>query len=100
MMSVRSNCPVLAALIRKYVDSSMGQRTPLGTYTKEPSEKTAALSAAKKLSDAGTTEPRYWRTSSGCSCTASPKEQKITPDFASVALNVVPTETESKMAST
>src|SRR4029077_9820180 len=27
---VRSNCPVLAELMRKYVDSSMGQRTPLG----------------------------------------------------------------------
>src|SRR5664279_5555407 len=29
-ISVRSNCPVFAALIRKYVDSSIGQRTPLG----------------------------------------------------------------------
>ena len=31
----------------------MGQRTPLGIYTKDPSEKTAAFRAAKKLSDAG-----------------------------------------------
>jgi len=30
MMSVRSNCPVFSALMRKYVDSSIGQRTPLG----------------------------------------------------------------------
>ena len=37
----------------KYVEISMGQRTPLGMYTKEPSEKTAAFRAAKKLSDAG-----------------------------------------------
>ena len=39
--------PVSLALIRKYVDSSMGLFTPLGTYTKEPSEKTAELRAAK-----------------------------------------------------
>ncbi len=50
MMSVRSNCPVFIALMRKYVDSSIGQRTPLGTYTNEPSENTAELSVAKKLS--------------------------------------------------
>src|SRR5271163_790628 len=30
MISVRSNCPVFSALIRKYVDSSIGQRTPSG----------------------------------------------------------------------
>jgi hypothetical protein len=40
-------CPVSLALIRKYVDSSMGLFTPLGTYTNEPSEKTAEFSAAK-----------------------------------------------------
>jgi hypothetical protein len=32
--------------MRKYVDSSIGQRTPLGMYTNEPSVKTALLSAA------------------------------------------------------
>src|SRR5437899_3984453 len=37
----------------------MGQRTPFGTYTNEPSVNTAELSAAKKLSLYGTTEPRY-----------------------------------------
>eukprot|EP00955_Chlamydomonas_euryale_P033075 347073-Chlamydomonas_euryale.AAC.1 len=47
MMSVRSNWPVSDALMRKYVDSSMGHFTPLGTYTNEPSEKTAELSAVK-----------------------------------------------------
>jgi hypothetical protein len=36
--------------MRKYVESSIGQRTPLGTYTNEPSLKTAELSVAKKLS--------------------------------------------------
>src|SRR3954453_3380915 len=49
-ISVRSNWPVPAELMRKYVDSSIGQRTPLGTYTNDPSENTALLSAAKKLS--------------------------------------------------
>ena len=45
----------------------MGQRTPLGIYTNEPSENTAEFMAAKKLSFTGTTELRYLRTSSGCS---------------------------------
>src|SRR5512142_3541109 len=49
-ISVRSNCPVSDALIRKYVDSSIGQRTPFGMYAKLPSEKPAEFSAAKKLS--------------------------------------------------
>src|SRR5918997_577598 len=98
-ISVRSNCPVPSALMRKYVDSSIGQRTPLGTYTNEPSLNTAALSAAKKLSECGTTEPRYFRTSSGCSFTASPSEQKMIPCALSSSFIVVPTLTESKIAS-
>src|SRR5450756_1148572 len=76
---VRSNWPVLAALMRKYVDSSIGHFTPFGTNTKEPSVKTAEFSVAKKLSVYGTTEPRYFFTSSGCSRTASEKEQKTMP---------------------
>src|SRR5689334_1151351 len=100
MISVRSNCPVFFALIRKYVESSIGQRTPFGTYTNEPSENTAELSAAKKLSEYGTTDPRYFRTSSGCSRTASPNEQKMIPCFASSSLYVVATDTESNTAST
>src|ERR1051325_9297523 len=60
MMSVRSNCPVEEALMRKYVESSSGQRTPFGTYTKEPSVNTAEVSAAKKLSLIGTTGWRYF----------------------------------------
>ena len=51
MMSVRSNWPVLAALMRKYVESSSGDFTPLGMYTNEPSENTAEFKAAKKLSE-------------------------------------------------
>jgi hypothetical protein len=39
-------CPVSLALMRKYVDNSMGLFTPLGTNTKDPSEKTALLRAA------------------------------------------------------
>src|SRR5947208_3453045 len=64
MIKVRSNWPVSIALIRKYVDSSMGQRTPDGTYAKDPSLKTALFKAAKKLSLKGTTDPRYLRTTS------------------------------------
>src|SRR4030095_13457735 len=86
--------------MRKYVDSSIGQRTPFCTNTNEPSEKTAELSAAKKLSVEGTTLPRYWRTSSPCSFTASEKEQKITPASLSFSLKVVATETLSNTAST
>src|SRR3990170_7943825 len=100
MISVRSNCPVSFALMRKYVDSSIGHRTPFGMYTNEPSVKTAELSAAKKLSVCGTTEHRYWRTSSGCSRTASENEQKMMPSFDSFSRNVVATETLSKTAST
>src|SRR4051812_5451457 len=100
MISVRSNCPVWAALMRKYVESSIGHRTPAGTKQNDPSENTAEFSAAKKLSRNGTTEPRYRRTKSGCSRTASENEQKITPASASLALNVVTTDTESMTAST
>src|SRR5437868_570259 len=86
--------------MRKYVDNSMGQRTPFGTYTNEPSENTALFSAAKKLSLYGTTEPRYFSTRSGCSRSASPNEQKMIPYFDSSAFIDVPTDTESKIAST
>jgi hypothetical protein len=48
----------------------------------------------------GTTVPRYFRTSSGCSCTASDIEQKITPALAKSALNVVPIDSLSNTAST
>src|SRR5215475_9064851 len=99
-MSVRSNWPVSLELMRKYVDSSNGQRTPFGTYTNEPSEKTALFNAAKKLSLYGTTEPRYFSTSDGCSRIASPNEQKTMPSVESSSRIVVPTDTESKIAST
>ena len=42
--------------------------------------------AAKMLSEWGTTEPTYFCTSSGCSCTASPKEQKMMPSSFSFSL--------------
>src|SRR6266566_8149700 len=100
MTRVRSNCPVEEALIRKYVDSSSGQRTPFGTYANEPSVNTAEFSAAKKLSLYGTTEPKYCRTSSGCSRIASEIAQKMMPCFASSSRNVVATDTESNTAST
>src|SRR5258705_4394340 len=83
---VLSNCPDSELLIRKYVDSSIGQRTPLGMKQNEPSENTALLRAAKKLSLVGTTEPRYFLISSGYSRIASVNEQKITPCFLSFSL--------------
>src|SRR2546425_12149618 len=86
--------------MRKYVDSSIGHRTPFGMYANEPSLKTAELSVAKKLSEYGTPVPRYRRTMSGHSRTASENEQKMMPSSASFALNVVPTDTLSKTAST
>src|ERR1051325_9657971 len=100
MTRVRSNCPVEEALIRKYVDSSSGQRTPFGTYTNEPSVNTAELRAAKKLSLYGTTEPRYCRTSSGYSRIASEMAQKMTPCFLSSAQNVVATDTAANATPT
>src|SRR5580704_8656528 len=69
-------------------------------YANDPSLNTAELSAAKKLSFCGTTVPRYLRTSSGCSVTASPNEQKTMPSSANWPLNVVATETLSNTAST
>ena len=48
----------------------------------------------------GTTLPKYFLISSGCSCKASEKEQNITPSLASFSLYVVATETLSKIAST
>src|SRR5207244_5561865 len=93
-INVRSNCPVSAAFMRKYVDNSMGQRTPFGTYTNEPSENTALFSAAKKLSLYGTTEPRYLRTRSGCSRSASPSDMTMMASFPSSPLILVPTDTD------
>jgi hypothetical protein len=52
------------------------------------------------LSVTGTTEPRYFFTSSGWLRTASENEQKITPALASSSLKVVTTETLSNTAST
>src|SRR3989338_10505820 len=78
----------------------MGQRTPFGTYTNEPSVNTAEFNAAKKLSRYGTTVPKYSSMSAGYFCTASENEQKITPASANFSLKVVATETLSNTAST
>ncbi len=69
-------------------------------YAKLPSLNTAEFSVAKKLSVYGTTEPRYFRTSSGCSRTASLNEQKMMPSSASFDRKVVATDTLSNTAST
>ena len=47
---------------------------------------TAEFNAAKKLSPTGTTEPKYFLISSGCSRTASEMEQNIMPTSASLSL--------------
>ena len=39
--------PVFRALMRKYVDNSIGHRTPFGMYANEPSVNTAEFSVAK-----------------------------------------------------
>src|SRR2546423_15281310 len=77
----------------------MGQRTPLGTYTNEPSVNTAELRAAKKLSLYGTTEPRYCCTRAWYSRIASEIAQQITTCFLSSSRNDVATETESNTSS-
>src|SRR6185503_1744565 len=45
-ISVRSNWPDSWVLIRKYVDNSIGQRTPFGMKQNEPSVNTAEFRAA------------------------------------------------------
>lgn len=45
--SQEHTCPVFSALMRKYVDTSIGEMTPFGIYTKDPSENTAEFKAAK-----------------------------------------------------
>ena len=49
---------------------------------------------AKKLSEIGTTVPRYFFTSSGCFCSASEIGMKRTPTLASSSWKVVATDTE------
>ena len=55
-------------------------------YTKEPSVKTAELSAENEWSPGGITDPRYFLTNSGCVCTASLIEQKTMPSFSNSPL--------------
>ena len=78
----------------------MGQYTPFGIKTNEPSVKTAEFNAAKKLSLIGTTLPRYCLTSAGYFSIASLIEQNITPSSANFSLKVVAMETLSNTAST
>jgi hypothetical protein len=61
---------------------------------------TAELSVAKKLSEYGTTVPRYFCTRSGWFCAASENEPKMMPSSSSFSLKVVATDTLSKTAST
>ena len=100
IIKVLSNCPVLAALILKYVDSSIGHLVLGGMYANEPSVNTAEFKAANEWSLIGITEPKYFLTRSGCFCTASENEQNIIPIFSKSFWNVVATDTESNTAST
>ena len=52
------------------------------------------------MSPGGITDPKYFFTSSGCSCTASPNDENMTPTFSKSFLNVVATDTLSNTAST
>ena len=100
IIKVLSNWPVFDAFILKYVESSIGHRTPSGMYTNEPSVKTAEFKVAKKWSVKGITDPKYFLTKSGCFWIASEIGQKIIPCLINSSLKVVATETESKTAST
>ena len=55
---------------------------------------------AKKLSEFGTTVPKYFLIISGWSFTASEKEQKITPSSFNFSLKVVPSDTLSTVSYT
>ena len=79
MIMVRSNCPMLSALMRKYACSGMSSFTPLGMYTKEPPLHTAVFTAANRLSRKGTTLPKYSRTTSSWSRSPSSIPLKMTP---------------------
>ena len=88
--------------MRKYVDSSIGQRTPFGHVARTSRrENTAAFSAAKKLSLCGTTEPRYFSHELGM--LAHRLAERAEDDAVlrrALPCIVVPTDTESKIAST
>ena len=59
----------------------MSTLTPLGTYTNEPPDQTAVLSAAYLLSAAGMIVPKYSLKISGYSLSAVSMSRKITPSF-------------------
>ncbi len=79
MMSVRSNWPMLSALMRKYACSGMSTCTPSGTQMNDPPDHTAEFSAAKVLSPGGMTVAQCSRKRSGCSRSAVSVSQKMTP---------------------
>ena len=58
-----------------------GTSTPFGTYTNEPPDHTALLSAANLLSSGGTTVPKCFRKISGYSLSAWSVPMKTTPIF-------------------
>ncbi len=86
MISVRSNWPMFSALILKYACRGMSMLTPGGTYTNEPPDHTALLSAANLLSSGGMTVPKYSRTRSSCSLKPPSMSMKTTPDFSHSSL--------------
>ncbi len=79
MMSVRSNWPMFSALMRKYACSGMSMCTPGGTYTNDPPDQTAELSAENLLSSAGMMVPKYSRTRSSCSRSPESMSMNTTP---------------------
>src|SRR4029453_903813 len=59
----------------------MSTCTPLGTYTNEPPDQTAVLSAAYLLSAEGMIVPKYFLKISGYSLNAESVSRKITPSL-------------------
>ena len=100
MIRVRSNCPLLSALMRKYVCRGMSTFTPLGTYTKLPPDHTALFTAANLLSSGGTIVAKCSRNSSGYSFRPSSMLRNTTPSFSHSSLRLWYTISDSYCAPT
>jgi hypothetical protein len=86
MISVRSNWPVLLL-----VDAEIGRQLHRAAHARRHIDERAVgehrrIERGKEIVVTGTTVPRYFFTSSGCSWTASEIGMKITPALASSGL--------------
>src|SRR4029079_10024366 len=80
--------------------SGSGTSTPLGTYTNEPPDQTAPLSAENLLSSAGTTVPKYFLKISGYAFRPWSVPMNTTPILESSSLTEWYTTSESYWAPT